>query len=31
MLLTAHGANDNGPYPEEPEDGKLSRPVREWQ
>ena len=25
-----HDANDNGPYPEEPYDGKLSRTIREW-
>jgi hypothetical protein len=30
MSFTANGVRDNDPYPEEPDDAKVSRPVREW-
>jgi hypothetical protein len=31
MSLTQNGVSDNDLSTEEPDDGKLSRPVREWQ
>jgi hypothetical protein len=30
MSFTVHGADDNSPYSEEPDEAKVSRPVREW-
>jgi hypothetical protein len=30
MKSTARSANDNGPRTEEPDNGKLLRPVLEW-
>jgi hypothetical protein len=30
MSFTVHGADDNSPYSEEPDEARVSRPVREW-
>jgi hypothetical protein len=30
ISFTVHGADDNSPYSEEPDEAKVSRPVRAW-